>query len=364
MSLTISDGNTPQASTYSSMAMDLASSSGLSSEDRRSKSDALLEERRRCYWSIVLLKHLYVSHTGTFCFVRDEKTPGFPQSPHTPASMGSQMTDAALEQPESTNNSQASTDLGVIAYVLQLSGIWQKTIRHAHRRGKTNGVPPWSIRSDYSQIVEEIMDSETTLPYKYRSRPARFAEQDATRLHENRDFWGSWLFLQMLYHTILCLLNHPLLMSLRLRSFRVNMVPEVFLQHTADLTATHTEWIIHLLSLCEKKEFDIHNQFFAHSAAIVATIYLQQSYSEDFAIRSTKQECFRKCVAFIKRLGRYSPHIDQLVSHTSLPTLVRFAIEPNTTLRHLRSNALSGLFRIPIKSRHHSGILTLGYSLI
>jgi hypothetical protein len=322
----MSDGNTPQASTYNSLAMDLALSSGLSSEDRRSKPDTALEERRRCYWSIVLLKNIYVGHSGTICFIRDEKTPKFPQSPQPPDSISSQMTDAALEQPESTNNSQGRLDLGVAAYVIQLSEIWQKTVRYAHRRGKVSGLPPWSAQSDYSQVTAELMDSETTLPYKYRFRPARFAEQDGARLQEHRDFWASWIFLQMLYHTILCLLNHPLLLSLRLRSFTVTMVPEVFLQHTADLTATHTEWIVHLLTLCERKEFEIYNPFLAQSAAIAATIYLQQSYSENSAVRSTKQECFRMCVSLIKRLGRYWPHIEQLVSYASIPRLAPFTV--------------------------------------
>ncbi|OCT52056.1 putative C6 transcription factor [Cladophialophora carrionii] len=307
-------GNTPQASTYSTLAMDLASSSGLSSDSRRLKPDSGHEaqERLRCYWSIVLLKNLYGSHASTVTFVHDEKTPSLPESPRPPAGLSSLMTDAALEQPETTNSASGPSDLGIVAYVIQLSEIWQKSARYAHRRGKVGGLPPWSAQSDHAQITAELMDSETRLPYKYRFRPAKFAEQDPRQLQEHHEFWASWILLQMLYHTVLCLLNHPLLLSLRLRNFRVTMVPEVFLQHTADLTATHTEWIVHLLDVCERKEFELYNPFLAHSAAIAATIYLQQSYSENSAIRSTKQECFRKCVAFIKRLGSYWPYIEQL----------------------------------------------------
>ena len=262
------DGNTPQASMYSSLAADLVLSSGLSAEDPRTKPDAFQEERRRCYWSVVLLRNLYGGHAGTFSFVRDEKSPPAPQSPHPPTSLGSQMTDAALEQPEGLNNASGPSDLGIVAYVIQLSEIWQRTARYAHRRGKGGGIAPWSARSDYSKITAELMDSETRLPYKYRFRPARFADQDPLRLQENHDFWASWIFVQTLYHTVLCLLNHPLLLSLRLRNFRVTMIPEIFLQHTADLTATHTEWIVHLLDVCERKEFELHNPFLAHSAAI------------------------------------------------------------------------------------------------
>ncbi|KAJ9602024.1 hypothetical protein H2200_013384 [Cladophialophora chaetospira] len=311
-SLTILDGNTPQASMYSSLAADLVLSSGLSAEDPRTKQDAFQEERRRCYWSVVLLRNLYGGHAGTFSFVRDEKSPPVPQSPHPPTGLSSQMTDSALEQPEGHNTASGPSDLGVVAYVIELSGIWQRTARYAHRRGKAGGLAPWSSQSDYSEITAALMDSETRLPYKYRFRPARFADQDPVLLQENRVFWASWIFLQTLYHTVLCLLNHPLLLSLRLRNFRVTMVPEIFLQHTADLTATHTEWIVHLLDVCERKEFELHNPFLAHSAAIAATVYLQQSYSENIDVRSRKQECFRKCLLCIQRLSHYWPYLGQL----------------------------------------------------
>src|ERR1700761_4798558 len=176
------DGNAPQASTYSSLALDLVLSSGLSSEDRWTKSDIVHEERRRCYWSVVLLKNLYGSCVGIFVFVHDEKTPNLPQSPQPPAGLSSLMTDAALEQPESLNNASGPSDLGIIAYVIQLSEIWQKTARYANRRGMVGGLPPWSAQSDYAQITAELMDVETRLPYKYRFRPARFGEQDPLRL--------------------------------------------------------------------------------------------------------------------------------------------------------------------------------------
>lgn len=315
----MTDGNTPQASAYSSLAMDLALSAGLSSEDARAKPHFQQEERRRCYWSTVLLKNLYGNHTSTVSLIRDEKTPSVPQSPSAPATISSQMTDAALEQPDHMSQSNRPSDLGILAYVIELSEIWQKAARYAHRRGNAGGLPPWSTQSDYSQITAELMHSETHLPYKYRFRPARFAEQDPVQLENHRDFWTSWLLLQTIYHTVLCLLNHPLLMSLRLRSFRVTMIPEIFLQHTADLTDTHIAWILHLVDMCGEKNFELFNPFHAHAVAIVATIFLQQSFSEDATVRSTNQECFRKCVSFVRRLGRYWPYIEQLVSASSLP---------------------------------------------
>lgn len=275
--------------------------------------DHAVEEHRRCYWSIVLLHNLYSYPAGSFTFVMDDRVPKIPQSPDQPLGTSSEITDAALEQPQSNGTSNEHSDLGIVAYTIQLSGLWQRASRYAHRRGKSITLPAWSPQSEYAQITAQLMEIETGMPYKYRFRPSRFTEQQPQQLQRNRAFWAPWLLLQFLYHSILCLLNHPLLLSLRLRNFRVTMVPEIFLQHTADLTTTHTEWIVHLLDLCKEKEFKLSDPFLIHCAAIAATIYLQQSFTDDHTVRSEKQDCFQKCFSFIREMGQYWPYGNQLV---------------------------------------------------
>lgn len=306
--------------------MDFALSAGLSSESVGTWQDNSGEERRRCYWSVVLLKNLHGFPATSFTLLQDEKTPKPLQSPEPPVGTSSQMTDAALEQPEGVNSADETRDLGIVAYAIQLSEIWQKAMRCAHRRGKPGGaLPGWSPQSEYAQAVAQLMEFETRFPYKYRFRPARFADQDSQQLERHRDFWAVWFLVQMLYHSILCLLNHPLIMSLGLRNFKMTLVPEVFLQHTAYLTTTHTEWIIHLLDLSTQKGFKLSDPYLAHFVAIVATICLQQSYSEDLAVRTTKGEYFRKCVSFIRDMRSHWSYIDQLVCiflHAQRPTPV------------------------------------------
>jgi hypothetical protein len=60
------------------------------------------------------------------------------------------------------------------------------------------------------------MESETRMPWKYRFKPSRFAEQEPEQIQSHREYWVSWIMLQLLYHSILTLLNHPLLLSLRM----------------------------------------------------------------------------------------------------------------------------------------------------
>src|SRR5262249_28754826 len=106
--------------------MDLCLSAGLSSEHPRNIQGPVAEERRRCFWSVVLLQNLYGYPAGSFSFVMDERTPKDPHGPEPPLGTSSQMTDSALEQPEGLNNANGPSDLGIVAYAIQLSGIWQR----------------------------------------------------------------------------------------------------------------------------------------------------------------------------------------------------------------------------------------------
>lgn len=100
-------------------------------------------------------------------------------------------------------------------------------------------------------------------------------------------------------------------MSLRLRTLQ-SAIPEIFLQSTADLVTTHEKWIVHLIDILEAKSYKVSDPFLAHCAAIVATIFLQESFEKDASIRTEKRENFRKCLRFIENFGEW-PHVARIV---------------------------------------------------
>ncbi|KAL2007688.1 hypothetical protein VTN00DRAFT_7670 [Thermoascus crustaceus] len=155
------------------------------------------------------------------------------------------------------------------------------------------------------------MEFETRVPYTHRFKYAALEDRSVEELESNRDYWGPWLLTQFLYHTILCLLNHPLLLSLSLRNFR-STIPEIFLQHTSDLISSHTNWIIYFIKFFEEKQFKVSDPFLGYSAAVVATIELQLSFTEDLTIRTEKQSRFSRCVDFVRGFGGQWPHMEQL----------------------------------------------------
>lgn len=151
------------------------------------------------------------------------------------------------------------------------------------------------------------------MPYIHRFRPAKFSQRSLEELNANRDYWGPWLFLQIVYHTAILLLNHPLLLSLRLRNFKAQL-PEIFLQHTADMVSSHAVWVIRLIEMVDGKGFKVTDPFLAYCVAIVATIYLQESFVEDPETRQQKKEDFHKCLTFVRGMGEEWPHVSRIVS--------------------------------------------------
>lgn len=284
--------------------MDLAESAGLSTDCHASYHDPSHEERRRCFWSILFLKKLHGGNCGNYSISADESLPKFPTSTKKPPAPDFNSDPRTLQE--------GPRDEGITAYVIQLSEYWHKTLRYARRRANPGAHYPWSAESEYSKIMVSMMEMESHMPYKHRFRSSKFADRPTEELEKQRDYWCPWLFSQMIYHTIMCLLNHPLILSLRLRNFRVS-IPEIFLQHTADLIASHTDWVIHFMDILEEKSFRVTDPFIGHCVAVVATIYLQQSYADDAGIRTEKRNNFLKCLNFVRKLGAYWPHVAQIV---------------------------------------------------
>lgn len=242
-------------------------------------------------------------------FAAEDNFPWYPQTTGEPPTPG--------EQPNRNEVDGQGPDKGIVAYAIQLSEVWFKITRYARRRGKPSSLPPWSSQSEYTTILAHQMDFETRMPFKHRFEPAKFSQRSVEHLNSNRDYWGPWLFIQFLYHTNLCLLNHPLLLSLRLRNFKC-VIPEIFLQHTSDLILSHASWIINFIDMLEAKPFRVTDPFLGHCVAIIATIYLQESLADDPGTRREKQDNFDKCLKFILGFGQQWPHLERIVSIHSM----------------------------------------------
>lgn len=296
---------------YSSLAMSLAHNAGLTTESATPLSDILREERRRCFWSLFLLKRLHGAEFSVIDFAGEENFPWYPETTGKPFHPGDFTSGETPGLPSPEFATPETQDKGIVAYAIQLSEVWFKITRYARRRGNPSTLPPWSPQSDYALIMAQQMDFETRTSQIHRFKSAKFSQRSTEDLHANRDYWGPWLFIQFLYHTNLCLLNNPLLLSLRLKHLK-SAIPEIFLQHISDLISSHASWVIRYIDMLEAKSFKVSDPFLAHCVAIIATIYLQECFAEDPVVRQEKRDNFDKCLKFIRDFKEW-PHVARMV---------------------------------------------------
>ncbi|KAF9890882.1 hypothetical protein FE257_005458 [Aspergillus nanangensis] len=289
------NGNTHRSSIHSSLAMNLALCANLGSETTAALNPRIREERRRCFWSICLLKRLHGVEFDNFDFP-DGRCPPYPQSPDLPQRPCS---------PHEAARDARSSDLkdqGILAYVIMLSEVFSKTAKYVRNHGKPSNVPPWSSQSEYSKIITLQMELETRMPLQHRFKPANLNERTPEELTRDR----------------------------ALRNFR-STIPEIFLQHTSDLISSHTTWIIHFINYFEEKSFMVSDPLLGYSAAVVATIELQLSFTEDEAVRQDKRDRFFKCVEFVQNLGQKWPHMARLAERLhKLEDAVSATYRPNS----------------------------------
>lgn len=202
----------------------------------------------------------------------------------------------------------------ILVFTDQLSEVWHMASCYAARPADSNTMPPWKPDSDYSHIMSRHLDIDSRVPTKYRWRENNFKFQDfeSAELQEQRGYWGPWLFLQFVYAAIPCLLNHPFLLSMRLRNFRHTM-PQSFIQQSFEQTTRHAGWMMYFLDLLESKNFQVSDPVLGQCVAIIATIHLQHSFVRNDTLRARAQSGFEKCMAFLRRLGRMWPNISVTV---------------------------------------------------
>ncbi|KAL8868161.1 MAG: hypothetical protein Q9198_008279, partial [Flavoplaca austrocitrina] len=299
-----SDDKSQQARLYLSLASEISRSARVDVFARQGVGATKTEEHVRTLWSVIMLQYLCGSF-GSMTTSIDVSLLRYP--PRDALNML-----ASDNKQNGSHSQEGEHDMGVVAYAIQMSEVWYTVRQYVHHRGKEDKYPPWSGQSIYSSIMFRQMELESQMPHKHRFNPSGFADHPISVLSTNRHYWAPWLYLQIIYHAIVCMINHPLLLSIHLRRFHVNQVPELFLQHTADLITSHTEWIIHLLEIAKEKQFDFSDPFLGQCIAIVATIFMQQSYTEDQETRLDKQAKFSVCLRFVQDLGKYWSHVNQM----------------------------------------------------
>lgn len=295
--------------------------------------DSAAEERRCCYWSIVLLRRL-LGFTTQLAVTFNSNQLAYPASCSTPPH-------SVLRADFRPAYEQSKGDNGIMVLVFEMSEEWVKVmayVRHCLCSGPD--VSPWLTTSRYSAALSGVMSIETRLQPLHRIKHINFRELTLEDLERCREYWAPWLLSRFLYHTMVCLLNHPLLIILQLQGKKNDS--ELFRQQTSFYAAHHTRWILHFIAFIEARGFRISDPIIGYCAAVVATIESQLIYSVDEATAQKKKRNIVSCRRLIQKLIPSSP---------SMAETVRYNISISLHKRPERSNGLV-IYSGPETERH------------
>lgn len=337
----------------------------------------VIEERRRTYWSIRLLCRLWGMAPSAFDLPGSHSlTSPYPTTPSIPP--------ATALKPEcrtlygKSRRGESAGERGIMACTYQLGEVWSQAMifvrqrftaaaamsssaptsshhQHHHHHQQQQQQPPhlapWETTSQYNAIMSAFMGFDRFLPPLHRYRHISWCDITASQLGDTqREYWSPWLLSRFMYHTIIVIANHPLLVTLQLQGEGNDS--ELFRQQTQFYTAVHTSWIMHFVTFLEGKGYELSDPTMGYCAGVVATVELQMSFAAPPAgdggrhaaaaaassaaaaaaahgangaasgqncVGNERRRNFEKCLKFVRALGKRWPSLELLVSLQDSP---------------------------------------------
>lgn len=194
--------------------------------------------------------------------------------------------------------------------------VWSDAIELLSISEKNKLPPPWADESPYRKIAAKLYDFETNLLQAHRVRHVRPDLRVAADIEKNRSYWSTWFSVQILFHAVQAMVNHPVLHIAGISRSQQRRPPS-FLQHTVDELFQHSGWVKKLIDLGAEKDFTFNDPFIAYVAGICATGYMFFINSDDAPLARQAELGFDACYAFVDDYAARWPHVENTVSAIS-----------------------------------------------
>ncbi|KAF6796934.1 hypothetical protein CSOJ01_13103 [Colletotrichum sojae] len=280
-------GNATQAGLNLTIASHLAHSIPPSSNPQN------IHERTLCFRSIVVLQNLQGCIAPATKLRNDRTDIHNPAFTFITSCAAPEMSLYQLEEP---------LDKSISTLACHFSVTWRLARMYAASRVAPDDPPPWDSRSDYSMVMQSHHSIDCRSSVKYRFACNRIDDHAPDAIQAQRQWWMPFLFIQFVHETIPCLLNHPFLLSMRLRSFR-QTVPVPFMQQSLEAINRNARWVLYFMDVLDKKGVQVCDPVLAHCVVVVATIHLQHSFVEDPVLKGKAQTGFEKCMNFLRKMA-------------------------------------------------------------
>ncbi|KAK5379271.1 hypothetical protein LTR20_009927 [Exophiala xenobiotica] len=266
------------------------------------------ERKSRCYWSILILEKAFVSQPGTTG--KAGTAPSYPPSPPFP-----------IPLPSDTNRVQVAgniehgrEDSGLLECEIELIRLWGDIGSYLHelRQGKTES--QWLPESSHTRLILRMYGCEELLLPGNLLRNVAFRHRSASELLKHREYWTVWASVQVAFHALRAVLNHPFLHLVTTHDSTRAPTPHSFLQQTVDTALYNAGWVARLLKMFDSLPFEISNPVLGHMVAGTATVLWVFQFARDAEVSRKAKQDLDSCARFMERLSIDWPHIAQKVS--------------------------------------------------
>lgn len=301
------DGKTHRACVNIGLGNRLIKAAGMTrrqsfSQDNPSKE----EERRRCTWTFFMLDRI---HSASLFHSLSSKDSHFhlslPILENDMTDEKIQLSGILMPHPDSEGS---KIDLGIFAYLVRLVGIWGKVADYMVDRSST---PPWKTGSKYLAIESVLLEFESTFPARHRYMQVNFTTQ-APKQRELISYYSSWLFLQIIYHGIVLVLNHPFLLLTQTITLS-RQLPASFIHKCYEQAQIHSRLILKHVEEMVLVDIKVHDPFIAYIIVVATTVQIQSCYSDNQQVALAASRNVDIALQYLTYLSQFWKNVGTMV---------------------------------------------------
>ncbi|GAD93705.1 fungal specific transcription factor [Paecilomyces variotii No. 5] len=308
------DGQMPLGRFYLGLAFQLCRSAMLDHESTYSLKDPHTERKKRVFWSLQLLEQTYGQQSGLLSVPTETWRP-----PYVPNCTERQLVNESGPKPPplpvDTVGCSTGTEIGIWSLTIHCGWIWSKVRTYVSYCASNRLKEPWRHESMYSMILSDLTEIENRTPICHRYESVRFYERQPEEVAVNRAYWVPWLKFQFMYHAILTVLNHPFLYIMASQRNSNLAIPNSFWRRSSEQVLLHATWIVRMIDMVSEKELRLTDPFFAHAAAIAATVQLYYCCAADSRLKYKSRADLARSRDFLRSFVHFS-HACEILSRT------------------------------------------------
>lgn len=265
------------------------------------------QEQSKLFWSVFLLDTFYGPPILVPSVAHDINSPCF-------SAVGPRYSSLPCPQlPRESNATLPGRLPNIWPHSIRIFGLWGDIRTYISRCFEGSVDAPWQPTSDYTVLCSRLMDIELEHPLSLSYNTVKLPDCSPQQVQDNRAEWLPWVRLQVTYHAIHCVLNHPFLYSIKTPKQKLGA--DTFWRASSDKALRHCTWISRLIKMASQKGLVLADPFFSQAAAIAGTLHSYWTQSSDVELRNAALANLKICQELIADMAPCWPACESVVSH-------------------------------------------------